>query len=250
VTPGMPVIEFRGVSKSFVKHGGHLLLRERVAHMLSNTKPERFFALRNVSFQIQHGESLAIIGPNGAGKSTLLSVVAGLAAPDEGSVQVNGRIAALLELGTGFHGDLTGRENVFLNAALLGLTRKEATRVFDEIVEFSGIGDFIQEPLRTYSSGMTMRLAFSVAVNTNPDILIVDEILAVGDHNFQAKCIDKIHQFRRAGKSILAVSHAQGMVEELCDHALWLDHGQAVMQGRLGEVFDSYMGRTRPALAQ
>jgi ABC-type polysaccharide/polyol phosphate transport system ATPase subunit len=156
----------------------------------------------------------------------------------------------LLELGTGFHGDLTGRENVFLNAALLGLTRKEATRVYDEIVDFSGIADFIEEPLRTYSSGMTMRLAFSVAVNTNPDILIVDEILAVGDHTFQAKCIDKIHQFRRAGKSILAVSHAQGMVEELCDHALWLDHGQAVMQGRLGEVFDSYMGRTRPALAQ
>jgi len=245
----MNVIEFRNVSKSFPKHGGHLLLRERITHLLSNAKSERFFALRNVSFQIQHGESLAVIGPNGAGKSTLLSVVAGLAAPDEGTVRVNGRIAALLELGTGFHGDLTGRENVFLNAALLGLTRKEALRVYDAIVEFSGIGDFIEEPLRTYSSGMTMRLAFSVAVNTNPDILIVDEILAVGDHTFQAKCFDKIHQFRRAGKSILAVSHAQGMVEELCDHAIWLDHGQAVMQGGIGEVFDSYMGRSRPTLA-
>jgi ABC-type polysaccharide/polyol phosphate transport system ATPase subunit len=246
----MNALEFKNVSKSFVKHGGHLLLRQRIAQMLGNTKPERFFALRNVSFQIQHGESLAVIGPNGAGKSTLLSVVAGLALPDQGSVEVNGRIAALLELGTGFHGDLTGKENVFLNAALLGLTRKEAKRAFDEIVEFSGIADFIEEPLRTYSSGMVMRLAFSVAVNTNPDILIVDEILAVGDHTFQAKCVDRIHQFRRAGKSILAVSHAQGMVEDLCDRALWLDHGQAVMQGRIGEVIDSYMGRTRPAIVQ
>ncbi len=159
-------------------------------------------------------------------------------------------LAALLELGTGFHGDLTGRENVFLNAALLGLTRKEATRAFDEIVEFSGIADFIEEPLRTYSSGMTMRLAFSVAINTNPDILIVDEILAVGDHTFQAKCVDRIHQFRNAGKTILAVSHSQTMVEKLCDRALWLDHGQAVMQGRISEVLDSYMGRTQAAVSQ
>ncbi len=250
MTTGLNPIEFRNVSKSFVKHAGHLLLRQRIAQMLNNTKPERFFALSNVSFQIQRGESLAVIGPNGAGKSTLLSVVAGLAVPDEGTVEVNGRVAALLELGTGFHGDLTGRENVFLNAALLGLTRKEATRAFDEIVEFSGIAEFIEEPLRTYSSGMTMRLAFSVAINTNPDILIVDEILAVGDHTFQAKCVDRIHQFRNAGKSILAVSHSQTMVEKLCDRALWLDHGQAVMQGRIREVLDSYMGRTGAAVAQ
>ena len=246
----MNVLEFRNVSKSFVKHGGHLLLRQRIAQMLGNTKPERFFALKDVSFQIKRGESLAVVGANGAGKSTLLSVVAGLAAPDAGSVEVIGRIAALLELGTGFHGDLTGRENVFLNAALLGLTRKETKRAFDEIVEFSGIGDFIDEPLRTYSSGMMLRLAFSVAVNTNPDILIVDEILAVGDHTFQAKCVERIHQFRNAGKTILAVSHSQGMVENLCDRALWLDHGQAVMQGRISEVIDSYMGRTGAAVAQ
>jgi len=250
VTTDLNCLEFRNVSKSFVKHAGHLLLRQRIAQMLNNAKPERFFALKNVSFQIKRGESLAVIGPNGAGKSTLLSVVAGLAAPDEGTVEVNGRIAALLELGSGFHGDLTGRENIFLNAAILGLTRKEATRAFDEIVEFSGIGDFIEEPLRTYSSGMMMRLAFSVAINTNPDILIVDEILAVGDHTFQAKCVERIHEFRRAGKTILAVSHAQRMVENLCDRALWLDHGQAVMQGRILEVIDSYMGRTRSAVSQ
>ena len=250
MTSGTNVLEFRNVSKSFVKHGGHLLLRQRIAQMLGNTQAERFFALRDVSFHIQRGESLAVVGANGAGKSTLLSVVAGLAVPDAGSVEVTGRIAALLELGTGFHGDLTGRENVFLNAALLGLTRKEAQRAFDEIIEFSGIGDFIDEPLRTYSSGMMLRLAFSVAVNTNPDILIVDEILAVGDHTFQAKCVERIHQFRNAGKTILAVSHSQGMVENLCDRALWLDHGQAVMQGRIGEVIDSYMGRTGAAVAQ
>ena len=250
MTSGINVLEFRNVSKSFVKHGGHLLLRQRIAQMLGNTQAERFFALRDVSFHIQRGESLAVVGANGAGKSTLLSVVAGLAVPDAGSVEVTGRIAALLELGTGFHGDLTGRENVFLNAALLGLTRKEAQRAFDEIIEFSGIGDFIDEPLRTYSSGMMLRLAFSVAVNTNPDILIVDEILAVGDHTFQAKCVERIHQFRNAGKTILAVSHSQGMVENLCDRALWLDHGQAVMQGRIGEVIDSYMGRTGAAVAQ
>lgn len=249
MTTGTNPLEFRNVSKSFARHGGHLLLRERIAQILGNGKPERFFALKHVSFQVKRGESLAVVGANGAGKSTLLSVVAGLATPDEGSVEVHGRIAALLELGTGFHPDLTGRENVFLNAALLGLTRKEATRAFDEIVEFSGIAEFIDEPLRTYSSGMMLRLAFSVAVNTSPDILIVDEILAVGDHTFQAKCVDRIHQFRRAGKTILAVSHSQGMVEGLCDQALWLDHGQAVMQGETTEVINAYMGRTQPAVA-
>jgi ABC-type polysaccharide/polyol phosphate transport system ATPase subunit len=246
----MYAIEFRNVSKSFVKHSGHLLMRQRLAELLENRPALRFQALKNVSFQLKCGESLAVVGPNGAGKSTLLSVVAGLAAPDEGTVELNGRVAALLELGSGFHIDLTGRENVFLNAALLGLTRKETLKAFDEIVEFSGIGDFIEEPLRTYSSGMVLRLAFSVAINTDPDVLLVDEILTVGDHSFQAKCFERIQRFRRAGKTILAVSHAQGMVEEICDRALWLDHGQAVMQGRIREVLDAYLGRTKPVIAE
>jgi ABC-type polysaccharide/polyol phosphate transport system ATPase subunit len=199
--------------------------------------------LKNVSFRLRQGESLAVVGGNGAGKSTMLGIIAGLAQPDSGKVRVNGRVAALLELGTGFHPDLTGRENVALNASLLGLTRKELNSAFDEIVAFSGIEEFIDEPLRTYSTGMVLRLAFSVAVNTGPDILIIDEVLAVGDQAFQAKCIDRIHGLRNAGKSIVAVSHAHRMVEDLCDHAVWLDHGEVVMQGNIREVLDGYSGR-------
>ena len=245
----MSVIEFQNVSKSFYRHGGHLLLRERIAHFFSGRASDRFYAVRKVSFSLQRGESLAVIGPNGAGKSTLLGLVAGLSHPDEGSIAVNGRVAALLELGSGFHPDLTGAENVRLNAALLGLSRKRAAELFDGIVEFSGIGDFIDEPLRTYSSGMIMRLAFSVAVNTDPDILLIDEVLAVGDAAFQAKCFEKIHAFRNAGKTLLCVSHATGMVQNLCDRAIWLDHGELVMSGAVAEVTDAYAGRPRTTTA-
>src|SRR5262249_54680314 len=157
-------------------------------HLFQRVHKERFFALRNVSFQVESGEGLAVVGPNGAGKSTLLSLVAGLVRPDSGTVSSSGRIAALLELGSGFHHDLTGTENVRVTAALFGFSRKRTSDVFDSIVEFSGIGDFIDEPLRTYSSGMIMRLAFSVAINSDPDILLIDEVLAVGDQAFQAKC--------------------------------------------------------------
>jgi ABC-type polysaccharide/polyol phosphate transport system ATPase subunit len=188
------------------------------------------------------GESIAVIGGNGAGKSTLLSLVTGLAIPNEGSIHVKGRVAALLELGAGFHPDLTGRENVFMNAALLGFSRKETNNLFDSIVEFSGVGEFINQSLRTYSTGMSLRLAFSVAVNLNPDILIVDEILAVGDQSFQGKCIDRIRRLRKAGKTLLFVSHNAGMVLELCDRAIWLDHGELVMQGPAKEVVSAYQG--------
>ncbi|HWQ57273.1 MAG TPA: ABC transporter ATP-binding protein [Bryobacteraceae bacterium] len=200
-----------------------------------------------MSFRVEPRESLAVIGPNGAGKSTLLSLVAGLAKPDEGVIAVTGRVAALLELGSGFHYDLTGAENVRLNASLLGLTRKETSRLFDSIVDFSGIGDFIREPLRTYSSGMVMRLAFSIAVNVDPDILLIDEVLAVGDQSFQAKCFEEIHKLRRNGKTLLCVSHAPGMLHELCDRAIWLDRGELVMEGPLGKVADAYAGRQQTA---
>ena len=183
---------------------------------------------------------MAIIGGNGAGKSTLLSLVAGLSRPNEGRVSVNGKVAALLELGSGFHPDLTGRENVSLNASLLGLSRKRTEECFDAILEFSGIGDFIEEPIRTYSSGMIMRLAFSVAVNVDPDILIIDEVLAVGDQNFQTKCFEKIRGFKNAGKTLLFVSHAAEMVRQLCDQALWLHHGKAMMFGGPEEVLSAY----------
>jgi len=186
---------------------------------------------------------VAIVGANGAGKSTLLSLAVGLAAPDEGSVTVSGRIAALLELGSGFHPELTGRENVFLNASLLGLTKKRTEEVFERVVEFSEIGDFIDEPLRTYSSGMMMRLAFSVAVNADPDFLIVDEVLAVGDQSFQAKCFEKIGELRNSGKSLLCVSHSPAVVQQLCERALWLDHGELMADGKTEEVLKMYEGQ-------
>lgn len=244
----MALIEFHNVSKIFQLHGGQMLVREHLAHFLRGTKQQRFHALKHVSFQVQPGESLAVIGANGAGKSTLLSLVAGLAKPDEGTVKVNGSVAAMLELGSGFHPDLTGAENVRLNALLLGLSRKKTEELFDEIVEFSGIGDFISEPLRTYSSGMMMRLAFAVAINVNPSILLIDEVLAVGDAAFRAKCMERIHQFRRAGKTLLCVSHMPAMLQELCDQAIWLDHGEVVMTGTLPEVLETYDGRRTPAI--
>jgi ABC-type polysaccharide/polyol phosphate transport system ATPase subunit len=239
----MTVIEFANVSKFFSRRAGQMLLRSRVAQWLRGTHRERFYALKQVSFQLERGESLAVIGPNGSGKSTLLGLVAGLAEPNEGHVTVSGRIAALLELGSGFHHDLTGRENVYLNASLLGLTRKRTVQIFDQIVDFSGIRDFIDEPIRTYSTGMVMRLAFSVAVHMDPEILIIDEVLAVGDAAFQAKCFEKIFEFRRNGKTLLFVSHAAAVVQQLCDRAIWLDHGQLIMNGDVNEVTAAYAGR-------
>ena len=238
----MTAIEFQSVSKSFQRHTGRLLMRHRVANWLRGQHRERFHALKNVSFNLEEGEGLAVIGPNGAGKSTLLGLVAGLATPDTGTVTVNGRIAALLELGSGFHGDLTGAENVRVNASLIGLSRRRTAELFDQIVYFAGIGDFMGEPLRTYSTGMVMRLAFSVAINMDPDILLIDEVLAVGDAAFQAKCFEYIHRFRHAGKTLLCVSHAPGMVQELCDQGIWLDHGELVMNGRLRDVMEAYEG--------
>jgi lipopolysaccharide transport system ATP-binding protein len=235
-------IRFSGVGKTFPHHRGHMLLREHIARFLRGGTRERFHALRNVSFAVQKGESLAVVGHNGAGKSTLLGLMAGLAAPDTGSVEVHGRIAALLELGSGFHPDLTGRENVRLNASLLGLSRKRTAACFESIVEFSGIGDFIEEPLRTYSSGMIMRLAFAVAVSVDPDILLIDEVLAVGDAAFQVKCLAKIREFRTAGKVLVCVSHGVSMLEELCDRAIWLDHGELVLEGALTTVLEAYAG--------
>src|SRR5258708_4269573 len=227
----MSVVAFDHVSKSFLRHGGQMLIRDRVRHMLRPEPREQFFALKDVSFSIGRGQGLAVMGQNGAGKSTLLNLATQLCSPSEGSVRISGRVAALLELGSGFHGDLTGTENVRINAALLGLTRQQVNQRFDSIVEFSGIGDFMEEPLRTYSSGMSMRLAFAVAVNVDPDILIIDEVLGVGDQQFFAKCFEKIMEFRRAGKTLLCVSHSLPSLQTLCDNALWLDHGRIRQTG-------------------
>jgi len=240
----MQLITCNSVSKIFYHNSGKRLLRQYISGWLNGSarNPDTFYALKNVSFSVSQGESVAIIGANGAGKSTLLSVVTGLAHPDEGSVEVKGRVAALLELGSGFHPDLTGRENVRLNAALLGFTRRETERMFESIIDFAGIGEFMDEPLRTYSSGMVLRLAFSVAVNLDPDILLIDEILAVGDQAFQARCHERIRALRESGKTLLCVSHATAILRHFCDRGIWLDHGEIVMQGEIHEVLQAYSG--------
>ena len=240
----MGAIQFQQVSKIFHRHTGPKLIRNHFRDWFRSTAEHDFYALKDVSFHIANGENVAIVGKNGAGKSTLLSLVCGLASPEKGSIEVNGRIAALMELGSGFHPDLTGRENIFLNASLLGFTRARTGKLFDSIVDFSGIGEFIDEPLRTYSSGMILRLAFSVAVNLEPEILIIDEVLAVGDQAFQEKCIEKIFEFRQSGKTLLCVSHATAILTQLCDRALWLDHGQLMMDGKAADVLQAYSGHT------
>jgi ABC-type polysaccharide/polyol phosphate transport system ATPase subunit len=239
----MDIVSCQNVSKIFQRHTRQKLLREYVSSWIGRNSPsEKFYALRNVSFSIPKGESLGICGHNGAGKSTLLNLITGLGRPDEGSLVVNGRVAALLELGSGFHPDLTGRENVRLNAALLGFSRKRFETLFDTIVEFSGMREFMNEPLRTYSSGMILRLAFSVSINVEPDLLVVDEILAVGDQSFQAKCRERVRQLRDNGTTFICVSHAPETLVEFCDRGIWLDHGQVMLSGPMHEVVEAYQG--------
>ena len=242
----MAAIEFEHVSKTFARHRGQMLLRARLTSMFRDRGISRFQALNDVSFRVESGTSVALMGSNGAGKSTLLGLIAKLAEPDEGKVVVNGRVAALLELGSGFHPDLTGAENVRLNAAMMGLNRKKTAEVFDGIVEFSGIGDFIHEPLRTYSSGMSMRLAFSVAIHADADILLVDEVLVVGDQAFQVKCQHWLQEFRRRGKTLVCVSHSAHLVEMLCDQAIWLEKGNVVRVGTATEVISAYQRHSNP----
>jgi ABC-type polysaccharide/polyol phosphate transport system ATPase subunit len=243
-------VEFENVSKTFSLRGGRAFLRTHLAERLKREPPKVFHALKNVSFSIERGESLALIGPNGAGKSTLLALVAGVNVPSEGRIAVNGSVAALLELGSGFHPDLTGAENISLNASLLGFSRREVRERFDAIVEFSGIADFIHQPLRTYSSGMMMRLAFSVAVNVDPDILVIDEAFAVGDLAFQEKCVERIFAFKEARKTFVCVSHSFQVLHQLCEHAIWLDRGTVVMTGKTADVIHAYeAGRRMEAAA-
>jgi ABC-type polysaccharide/polyol phosphate transport system ATPase subunit len=238
----MNVIEVNGVSKIFRRNLGRKLLRDQVLDVFRPRQQEEIFhALKNVSFKVEEGEAVALIGENGAGKSTMLSLVTGLAEPDTGTLTVNGRVAALLALGSGFHPDLTGEENVFMNAALLGFSERAVKERYSAIIEFSEIGDFIKEPLRTYSSGMMIRLAFSVAVHVDPAILIVDEVLGVGDAHFQEKCAEKVASLRRDGVTMLCVSHATTMVTDFCDRAIWLHHGELICDGQSGAVVKRYL---------
>lgn len=244
----MQVIEFDSVTKSFALNAQRTFARNHLSLLLRRRARQRFVALNKVTFKIDRGETVGVIGANGAGKSTLLSLATGLCPPDSGSVAVRGRIAALLQLGAGFHPDLTGAENLRMHAAMLGLSARRTAELSDNIVEFSGIGQFIDEPLRTYSSGMNMRLAFSIAVHADPDILVIDEVLAVGDQSFQAKCMEKILEFKQRGKTMLLVSHATQSVQSLCERVLWLDHGELMMDGDAGEVVSAYEGRAEKSI--
>src|SRR5688572_6176786 len=202
---------------------------------------ETFLAIQDVSFTLPRGRTLGVIGRNGSGKSTMLKLVAGITKPTQGTVTVNGRISALIELGAGFHPEISGRENVFINGIMLGLTKREVARRFDEIVEFAELRDFIDAPVKTYSSGMYMRLGFAVAIHVDPDVLLVDEVLAVGDEGFTHKCLDKFAEFKRRGKTILLVTHALAMVERFCDEALWLDHGENKGMGDPKRIVGAYV---------
>ncbi len=208
------------------------------------SKFEEFFALRDVSAEIPKGVTYGLIGENGSGKSTLLKCIARILQPDSGTVTTNGSLAALLELGSGFHPELSGRENVFLNASILGMRRADIEAAFDKIVDFAGIGEFIDQPVKNYSSGMYVRLGFSVAINVDPDVLLVDEVLAVGDSNFQDKCMEKFAEFRRRKKTVIIVSHAMSTMRTMCDEVTWLEHGRVVETGAASKLVDGYLDST------
>lgn len=230
------VIQVEQLSKRFTIRKDKSIKERLVNAAASKRHREDFWALRDVSLSIPSGSTIGLIGPNGSGKSTLLKAIGGIIQPTSGTVRRRGRLAALLELGAGFHPDLSGRENVYLNAAILGLTSKQTDQYFDSIVDFSGIEKFIDSQVKFYSSGMYVRLAFAVAVHVDPDILLVDEVLAVGDEPFQRKCMDRIKQFQQEGRTIVLVTHALDQVADICDRAVVLENGQVVVDGTAREA--------------
>ncbi|KQQ28043.1 ABC transporter ATP-binding protein [Frondihabitans sp. Leaf304] len=235
------VVTIENVSKKFVIRKDNSL-KERIVTLgrTGRRNSEEFWALKNVSLTIPAGSTIGLLGPNGSGKSTLLKAIGGILEPTTGTIKRRGRLAALLELGAGFHPDLTGRENVFLNSAILGMSREETEEKFDDILNFAGIGDFIDTQVKFYSSGMYVRLAFAVAIHTDPDVLLVDEVLAVGDEAFQRKCMDKIHEFQEQGRTIILVSHSLGQVQELCDRAVVLAKGEVQFEGTAREAVKNF----------
>ena len=237
-------VRLEHVSKQFALH------RERprsfqelflnVLHLKHGPSKEKHWALRDVSFEVGPGQMLGVVGDNGAGKSTLLKLLSRIIEPTSGRIELNGRVGALLELGAGFHPDLTGRENVYLNGSILGFSKAEMARIFDDVVSFSEMEHFIDVPVKHYSSGMFMRLGFSVAIHLHPDILLVDEVLAVGDQAFQLRCLDRIREMKRQGVTIILVSHDQNAVRDLCNQALWLKEGQVQAEGPVERVLEQY----------
>jgi len=243
VKPAIDVINVSKVYRRYAQKKQFATLKSAILSgtLIGDLKPdETFQALRGVSLTVPKGCTFGVIGRNGSGKSTLLKCVAGITRPTEGSVTVDGRISALIELGAGFHPEISGRENMFINGIMLGLTKKEIQYRFDEIVEFAEMGEFIDAPVKTYSSGMYMRLGFAVAVNVDPEVLLVDEVLAVGDESFTHKCLDKFAEFRRRNKSILLVTHSLDVVEKFCDTAHWLDHGVTKGEGDPKRIVAAY----------
>lgn len=201
---------------------------------------EDFWALKDVSFEVPEGSTFGLVGSNGSGKSTLLKCLAKIYFPTEGTISARGKVAALLEVGSGFHPELSGRDNIFLNGSILGMSRKEIQGKFDEIVDFSGVEQFIDQPVKNYSSGMYVRLGFSIAINVNPDVLVVDEVLAVGDAEFQEKCRQKFVEYKTLGKTVILVSHSMETVKQMCDHAAWLSHGELKKVGEAEETIAAY----------
>lgn len=234
------VISVKNISKEFtIYEDKAYFLKERIANLKRNKK-SKHIVLKDVSCDIHRGETVALIGVNGSGKSTFLKLLTKIIYPEKGTIEINDKVSSLLELGAGFNEDFTGRENIYFNASIYGLGKSEVDKVLDKIIEFSGLGEYIDSPVRTYSSGMYMRLAFSIAINVEAEILLIDEILAVGDSAFQKKCHDKLKQLKDDGKTIVFVSHSMGSVEEICTRAIWFKDCQIQMDGKPKDVIKAY----------
>jgi lipopolysaccharide transport system ATP-binding protein len=254
----MSTVELKGISKRYRLGVGHEGIREVITNSFrrnlrgnsSDQKNQYIWAINNINLKINEGETVGVIGPNGAGKTTILKIISKVTQPTTGTVTVNGRVSALIELGAGFHPDLTGRENIYLNGAILGMSRQEIRKRFDEIVEFSELEEFIDTPVKRFSSGMYARLGFAVAAHVNPDILLVDEVLSVGDESFQIKCRDFIHSFVKSGKTSIFVSHNMYAIDQLCHRVILLDRGRISKSGRASEVLKEYLDQTDQRILQ
>lgn len=239
-------IKVEHVDKSFnIYYDRANTLKERLLFWTRNKRREKREVLKDINIDIKKGETVALIGVNGSGKSTLLKLMTQIIFPNKGTIETKGKLTSLLELGAGFHPDFSGRENIYFNSSIFGLTRKEIDERIDQIIEFSELKDFIDNPVRTYSSGMYMRLAFSVAINVDAEILLIDEILSVGDQHFQEKCFNKMRELRSEGKTMVFVTHSMESVKNLCDRAIWLYNGEVKMDGNTDEVVEEYLRVTR-----
>ncbi len=252
-----PIIKIENISKKYkinLKQGRYLTLRDNLIKIIKNPfsileKKDEFWALKKINFSVDRGEAIGIIGANGAGKSTILKILSRITPPTEGKIEINGRVSSLLEVGTGFNPELSGRENIFLNGAILGMGKKEIENKMDKIIEFAGVEKFIDTPIKYYSSGMNVRLAFSIAAHLDPDILIVDEVLAVGDADFQKKCLGKMDEVvKKSGRTILFVSHNMMAVRSLCSKAVFLKNGEIVKTGEVNEVIEEYLNEKKDVL--